>query len=206
MKKRLISLVIAMMLLVTMTVPALATAPKVRKVEYEGGKKVEVEFTGRVSYRNPAIIVKDSKGSKLSARIVKKDSDDVDFTVTGLKAGGKYTFTLAGVRAGSSGSFGSVKGSFTVPAKVAIRKAIYDSEDRELDIDFNGRVQYRNVKVSVKDASGKRYTVRITEKGTDDLEVKVTGLKKGKSYKVAVSGVALKGGSFRTVSKSFTVK
>ncbi len=206
MKKRLISLVIAMILLVTMTVPALAVAPTIRKVEYEGGRKVEVDFIGRVSYRNPAIIVKDSNGSKLSAWIVEKDSDDIDFKVAGLKAGGKYTFTLTGVRAGSSGRFGSVKGRFTVPAKVAIRKATYDLRDRELDIDFNGKVQYKNARVSVKDSSGKSYTARITEKGDDDLEVKVTGLKKGKTYKVTVSGVALKGGSFTTVSKSFTVK
>lgn len=206
MKKRLISLIITVMLLVTMAASAMAAAPTVKKVEYEGGKKVEVEFKGRVSYKNPHIIVKDSKGSKLSARILKKDNDDISFSVSGLKAGGKYTFTLTGVRAGSSGSFGSVKGSFTIPAKVAIRKVIYDSRDHELDIDFNGKVKYKNVRVSVKDASGKAYTAKITEKGDDDLEVRVTGLKKGKTYKVTVSGVALKGGSFITVSKSFTVK
>ncbi len=206
MKKRLISLIITVMLLVTMAASAMAAAPTVKKVEYEGGKKVEVEFKGRVSYKNPDIIVKDSKGSELSARILKKDNDDISFSVSGLKAGEKYTFTLTGVRAGSSGSFGSVKGSFTIPAKVAIRKVIYDSRDHELDIDFNGKVKYKNVRVSVKDASGKAYTAKITEKGDDDLEVRVTGLKKGKTYKVTVSGVALKGGSFITVSKSFTVK
>ena len=206
MKKRLISLLLAAMLLATLAAPALASAPKVKKAAYEGGSKVEVDFAGKVSYRSPKLTVKDSAGRKLSARITDRDDDDIDFAVTGLKAGGKYTFTLTGVRAGKSGSYGTVKGSFTVPAKVAIRKVKYDAKDRELDIDFNGKVKYRAVKVTVKDGAGKAYAARITEKGDDDLEVKVTGLKKGKTYTVAVSGVALKGGGYSTVSKKFTVK
>ena len=206
MKKRLISLVLAVILLLAMATPALAAAPKIRRTEYEGGKKVEVDFVGQVSYRNPKITVKDSSGKKLSARIVERDSDDIDFSVSGLKAGRKYTFTLSGVRAGTSGRFGTVKGSFSVPANVAIQKLKYDAEDRELEIDFNGKVKYKGTKVSVKDASGREYATRIIEKDKDDMEVKVTGLERGGTYVVTVSGVALKGGGFATVSKSFTVK
>ena len=91
-------------------------------------------------------------------------------------------------------------------AKVAIKKVKYDSRDQELDIDFNGNVKYKSVKVIVKDASGRKYTARITEKGKDDLEVKITGLKRGKTYTVTVVGVALKSGTYMTVSKSFSVK
>ena len=206
MLKRLVSLALAAMLAMALAVSALAAAPKVKNVEYEGGKKVEVEFIGRVSWRRPKVTVKDSSGRRLSARIVDRDGDDIDFAVSGLKAGGKYTFTLTGVRAGCSGKYGTVKGRFTVPAKVAIRKVKYDAEDRELDIDFNGKVRYSDVAVSVKDAAGKEYAARITEKGIDDLEARVTGLQKGKTYEVTVSGVALKGGSFATVSHAFTVK
>ena len=206
MKKRMISLILAVILLLAMTTSALAAAPKVKNVEYEGGKKVEVDFVGQVSYKSPKVTVKDSEGRKLSAKITDCDSNDLDFYVPGLKAGKKYTFTITGVRAGTSGSYGTVKGKFSVPAKVAIRKVKYDPEDSELDIDFNGKVRYKRVKVTVKDASGKKYTVRITEKGTDDLEVKVSGLKKGKTYTVTVSGVALKGGTYTTVAKSFSVK
>ena len=206
MKKRLISLVLAAVMMVAVAVPALAKAPTVKKVEYEGGKKVEVSFRGRVSYKDPTITVKDSDGKKLSARITDRDKDDLDFSVTGLEAGGKYTFTLTGVRAGSSGSYGKVTGTFVVLSEVAIQKVKYDAKDHELEIDFNGKVKYKNVKVVVKDSSGKKYSARITEKGSDDLEVKVTGLKKGKTYKVTVSGVALKGGSYAKVSRSFTLE
>ena len=209
MKKRLIALLLVAVMMVAMAAPALAKEPTVKKVKYEGGKKVEVSFKGRVSYSKPKVTVKSSNGKTLSAKITDKDKDDIEFSVSGLEAGGKYSFTISGVRAGTSGSYGKVTGSFTVPAKAAklsIKKVKYDSKDKELDIDFNGEVKYKSVKVVVKDSSGKKYTTRITDKGNDDLEVKVSGLKKGKSYKVTVSGVALKGGSYTSVSKSFTAK
>ena len=206
MKKRLATLLLATILLLAVAVPALAKAPAVKEVEYQGGKTVEVEFAEKVSYRNPKITVKDSDGNKLTAKIVERDSDDLTFTVTGLAPGGKYTFALSGIRAGKSGKYGTVKGSFSVPAKLAIRKVKYDAADEELDIDFNGRVKYRKVKVTVTDASGRKYAAKIVEKGSDDLEVKVAGLEKGAKYKVTVSGVALKGGKYTTVSKSFTVR
>ena len=193
-------------MLLAMAAPALASAPTVKKVTYEGGKKVEVDFSGRVSYKSPKVTVADNSGNKLSAKIVDRDTDDIKFTVSGLKAGGTYTFTISGVRAGSSGTYDTVKGSFSVPSEVAIRKVKYDKKDRELDISFNGKVKYKKVKITVKDAAGKKYTAKITDKDNDDLEAKVKGLKKGKTYTVIISGVALKGGSFTTVSKSFTVK
>ena len=117
MKKRLATLLLATILLLAAAVPALAKAPAVKEVEYQGGKTVEVEFAENVSYRNPKITVKDSDGNKLTAKIVERDSDDLTFTVTGLAPGGKYTFALSGIRAGKSGKYGTVKGSFSVPAK-----------------------------------------------------------------------------------------
>ena len=60
----------------------------------------------------------------------------------------------------------------------------------------------------VKDSAGKSYTAKILEKDSDEMEVRVSGLKKGTKYTVKVSGVRLKsaGGSYGSVSKSITVK
>ena len=105
MKKRIVSLLLVVLLLTVSAVPALATAPKVKKVEYDGNGVVDVDFTTKnVRYKNAKVVVKDSSGKKLTARIIEKDNDEVSFKATGVKAGKKYTFTISGVRAGKSGS------------------------------------------------------------------------------------------------------
>ncbi|MCM1392595.1 MAG: Ig-like domain-containing protein, partial [Ruminococcus sp.] len=98
-------------------------------------------------------------------------------------------------------------GTFTTPAastKPTIKSAKYDREDKELEVDFSTKVQYKNLKVTVKDSKGKSYTVKITEKENDSLELRVT-LTKGTKYTVTVSGVSLYNkGNYVSVSKTFT--
>ena len=206
MKKRLIAMLLAMVLLALCAVPAMAEAPKVKKTEYEGNGVVEVEFAAKkVTYKNAAVVVKNAAGSKLKAKIINKDSDDISFKVTGLKAGSRYTYTISGVRKGSSGTFGKVSGSFKTPSnKPAIKLVKYDSTDSELEIDFATKVQFKNLKVSIVDEAGEAVTVKKIEKGSDDLEVKVAGVKKGEKYTVTVSGVRVKGvGKYVKVKKTF---
>ena len=67
MKKRIVSMLLAVLLLALCAMPALAAAPKVKKVEYDGNGVVEVEFTARnVHYKNAKVTVKDSAGKKLT--------------------------------------------------------------------------------------------------------------------------------------------
>jgi len=207
MKKRIVSMLLAVLLLALCAMPALAAAPKVKKVEYEGNGVVDVDFTTKnVRYRNAKLTVKDAAGKKLTAKILEKDKDDISFKVTGVKAGKKYTFTITGVRAGLTGAYGTVKGAFKTPSnKPTIKKVKFDATDDELEIDFATLVQYKNLKVTVTNALGKKLTIRKIEKDTDGLDIDIHGMVKGKKYTVTVSGVRVKGvGSYTKVTKTFT--
>ena len=206
MKRRIIAMLLAVMLLALCASPAMAAAPKVKKVEYEGNGVVEVDFTSKkATYKGAKVVVKDADGNALTAKILEKDKDDITFKVTGLKADSEYTYTISGVRKGKSGSYSKVSGSFRTPSDdPTIKKVKYDKKDKELEIAFATKVQFKGLKVTVKDASGKALKVRKIEKGSDDLEMKVAGMKKGKKYAVAVSDVRVKGvGSYVSVTKTF---
>ncbi len=83
----------------------------------------------------------------------------------------------------------------------------YDRGDKEIEVDFSTKVQYKSLKVTVKDSSGKKVTVKRIEKDDDDLSIKVSGIKSGKKYTIQLSGVSVKGkNSYKTVSKTFTAK
>ena len=207
MRRSLTALLLAAVLLVMSAVPALASAPKVKQTEYEGNGVVEVDFSSkRVRYKNARVVVKDAAGNRMSVTILEKDGDGMTFRVKKVKPATRYTYTVSGVRKGVSGSYGSVKGSFRTPADVPeIAKVEYDPRDGELEVEFATRVQFRNLKVVVKDADGSRLTVTRTEKGKDDVEVKVKGMTPGQRYTVTVSGVRVKGkGGYITVGKTFT--
>ena len=208
--RKLIALALVVLCMISAAIPAMAASASIRKTEYEGSGKVEVDFKKDVQYKNAKVTVKDSSGKSYTAKITEKDEDDLTFKVTSIKTGKTYSYTISGVRSGGSGSYGKVTGSFKVPAakKLSIKELEYDRGDKELGIEFSGTVQYSNAKVTVKDSAGKSYTAKILEKDSDEMEVRVSGLKKGTKYTVKVSGVRLKsaGGSYGSVSKSITVK
>ena len=212
MKKKIISILLVLVLTMMTAVPALAAAPKVKRTEYEGNGVVDVDFTKKVSYKSAKVVVKDPSGKKMTVKIIEKDNDDISFKVSGIKAGVKYKYTISGVRVGKSGSFGKVSGSFKTPAaqassNVSIKKVEYDRGDKEIEVVFSTKVQYKSLKVTVKDSSGKKVTVKRIEKDDDDLSIKVSGIKSGKKYTIQLSGVSVKGkNSYKTVSKTFTAK
>ena len=206
MKKRIVSLLLVVLLLTVSAVPALAAAPKIKKVEYDGNGVVDVDFTTKnVRYKNARVVVKDSAGKRLTAKIIEKDTDEISFKVTGVKAGKKYTFTISGVRAGKSGSYGTVKGSFSTPSgKPRIVKVAFDPDYDDLEIDFATDVEYKNLKITVRDADGNKLLIYNIEKDPDNLDMDVEGMVVGKTYTITVSGVRVKGvGSYTSVSKTF---
>ena len=78
-------------------VPAFA-APKVKKAEYEGKGRVEVDFNSKVKYKNVKVTVKDNKGATYSTTINEKDNDDLTFTIKNFKTGRTYTYTISGIK------------------------------------------------------------------------------------------------------------
>lgn len=209
MKKKMIAMVLALAMILSLSVSVLAAAPVIKEAEYEGRGFVEVEFTGKVQYKNVKVTVKDSAGSVMTAVITEKDSDDLTFHVKGLKPGAKYTYTISGVRAGRSGKYQSVSGSFMVPKWDPLIKEIdYDAKDKELEIDFVKRVQYKGLKVTIKDAKGNTVRCRIDEKDAKGIELVIPGgLKTGARYTLTISGIRPCGnGSYTTVTGVFTAK
>ncbi len=207
MKKRILSTILALVVLLCMAVPALAAAPEMLRAQYEGRGYVDVDFKTKVQYKNASVTVKDPAGKTLTAKITDKDSDDLTFHVSGLKPGTTYSFAISGVRKGCSGTYGTVSGSFKTPkSELSVKKAAYDRRDGELELEFYGRVQYKNPKVVIKDTTGKTYTCQISELDRDEMEIGIKGLKSGK-YTVKITGIRLRGDTaYTSITAAFRVR
>ena len=94
MKKRIVSMVLALAMILSLSVNVFAAAPVIEDVEYEGRGLVEVEFKKDVRYKNVKVTVKNAAGTKMTAKIVDKDEDDLTFFVKNLKPGAKYRVSL----------------------------------------------------------------------------------------------------------------
>jgi len=198
---------IALLALAAIQVSAASSAPKVKSTEFKGKKKVEVEFKGKVEYKNTSVAVTDSSGKSYKTVILEKDDDDIEFKVSKLKSGKKYTYKISGIRKKGTGDYTSVKGSFKVAGKkqIVVEKVDYDRSDKEVSFEFQGAVKWKKAKVVITDSKGKNYVKRIKEKDRDEIEVKVKKLKAGKKYSYKISGVARKGSnSYKTVKGHFT--
>ncbi len=89
-------------------------------------------------------------------------------------------------------------------SKPKVESVDYDAEDREVNIEFYGRVKWKKAKVRIYDSNGKNYAKYIIEKDNDDIDVKVKRLKLGKKYKYKVTGIKKRGsGKYVTVKGSF---
>lgn len=184
-----------------------SSSPKIEEVDYEGNGRVDVDFYGKVKYKNVKVTVKDTAGKKYTAKVTAKDNDELDFKVSNIKAGKKYKFTISGIKKSSAKKYTSVKGSFKVPGvkKIVVQDIEYDAEGREVSFEFRNHVQWKNAGVSIKDANGKGYAVRIVEKDNDELDVKTTGLTEGETYTYKIKGIKAEGASaYTTITGTFT--
>ena len=130
MKKRLMRLAVTCAMTIAMLIggqlSTFAAAPYIEDIEYNGNGRVEVDFHGKVQYRNSKIIVKDTSGKKYSVKNVWRDNDEVKFTVKNFKRGKNYIITVKGIKRRGTGSYSSVTGSLNVP-KAATGKRISES-------------------------------------------------------------------------------
>lgn len=185
--KKLFALTIAAALLLTMT--AFAGA-EILRVEYEGNGRVEVQLNEKVNTDGLAVTVTDPEGNPVPASVrEEKDDreDDIDFLIENYAYDTEYAFEL-------TGGFGSLTGTVRIPAESElIRKVDPDYGDREIEIEFVGKVEYENPAVTITTDAGTACEARITEQENDSLEVAVSDLTRGTTYTVTVAGVRAAG-------------
>lgn len=201
--RRLTAILLAALLL---TLPALAAAPEVERIEYEGNGFIEMDFFRDVSYENLSVKVSDFSGAEYPVTIFERDDDDLTFRAENLAPGETYEIIVSGIREGRTGDFGSVTGQISIPEAgiPAVRSISYDAEDSELDVDFVENVDFTELQLEVTDQSGAVYETRIIEKDRDGFEAKVDGLTPGESYLAKISGVSLSGlNDYRTITADF---
>ncbi len=83
-------------------------------------------------------------------------------------------------------------GTFSTPkeGQAGIETVEYEADDREVEIDFIGRVEFdMNCTVTVTDAMGNTYNAQIVKMDSDSLDAYVEGLNWGETYTVLVTGV-----------------
>lgn len=96
------------------------------------------------------------------------------------------------------------KGKAAKSTALRVEEIDYDADDRELSVEFRGRIQYKNVKVTLKDSAGKSSSVTICELDDDEIEMRVGRLRRGKSYTIKISGIKARGAAaYTTCSKTF---
>ena len=75
--------------------------------------------------------------------------------------------------------------SAAAPQKKSIKYEGYG----KVELEFRSKVQWKNAKVTVKDSTGKAYSVKILNKDNDEIEFKILQFKQGQKYTCTVSGV-----------------
>ena len=79
-----------------------------------------------------------------------------------------------------------------VHASAAIRSVEYEGRGK-VDVDFSSKVNYKKVKVSVRDAKGKKIPAGIVDRDSDDLEFVLQSYKPGSRYTFTISGIRRRG-------------
>ena len=110
------ALALALSLICTLPLPALAAPPRLEEVEYRGNGIVEVEFLKKVSYKDAKVTVTGDDGKICRVSVTAKDKDDLTFKIRDYQEGASYTFTISGVRRKGTKKYGSVSGTVTIPA------------------------------------------------------------------------------------------
>lgn len=85
----------------------------VEDVEYDvEDDELSIDFKSNVSYKKLKVTVSD--GSKnYKATVIKKDRDEIELSVPGLKVGKEYSYKITGVAPYGTKQYKTVKGTFT---------------------------------------------------------------------------------------------
>lgn len=86
----------------------------IKEVDYDDDdRELEVEFTARVRFENPDVIVEDAAGRLYETRIIEQDKNSIEVRVDGLTRGESYTVTVSGVGPADGETTASVSAEFT---------------------------------------------------------------------------------------------
>lgn len=87
---------------------------RIDNVDFDAGT-LEVDFEGKVKWKNPTVSVEDSDGASYPAKITDKGNTSCQIEITGLAGGKEYTFIISGIGPKEGGKYTSVKGRFEAP-------------------------------------------------------------------------------------------
>lgn len=189
-----VTLVMMMAMLLGSGVTAMAASPTVEEVEHKGKGRVEVDFYGNVRYKNLKVTVKDTSGKKYKVSRVRRDSDEVKFTINNYKRGKTYKITVKGVKVAGTEKYGKATAKLKIP-KSAKGKAISAS---------------KAVSKAKKDAKSKLGATGIWDvdvdrdryRGTPVWEVSFSGTINGEPYEFEYE-IARKGGKILRREKEY---
>lgn len=116
MKRIALTITMAVTMLLSGTVGTFASAPLIEDIEFKNSGRVEVDFRGKVQYNKMKVTVKDTSGKKYTVKSIRKDNDEVDFTISNFKKGKTYKITVQGIRKRGTKAYGKVTGTLKVPA------------------------------------------------------------------------------------------
>ena len=68
----------------------------------------------------------------------------------------------------------------TVPAAPKVSEVEYEGKGK-VEVSFKKKVQYKNLKLTVKGKGGKKVSARITGKDHDDVDFKIIGYQYGQT-------------------------
>ena len=101
-------------LLLASHMTVLAANPRIDDIRHKGNGRIKVEFHGKVRYKNAKVTVKDKNGKKYKIKSIKKDSDEIRFTIVKYKAGKTYKIMISGVKKKGTRKYGKVSGRCTI--------------------------------------------------------------------------------------------
>lgn len=137
------SMFVVLLLALHMTV--LARTPRIDAIKHKGKGRIKVEFHGKVRYKNVKVTVKDSSGKKYKVKKIKKDSNEIRFTIVKYKERKTYKITISGVKKKGTGKYGKVSGRCTITPKVKSVPRITSSQAKSI---ANGYVSFEGVYVA----------------------------------------------------------
>ena len=184
MKRIAVSLAMALTMLMSSVVGVSASAPTIEEIEHKGNGRIEVEFYGKVKYRRAKVYVKDTSGKKYKVTRVRKDDDDIKFTIKNFKRGKTYKITIKGVKVRGTKKYGKRTGRITIP-KVATGKAITGAKALEIAKKHaTGTWKASNL----WDVDCERDTFRGQKVWEVDFDGLINGVHYEFEYKIAVNG------------------